>query len=118
MPSPPIPPMATRDPTPLTSLGDTWQVMAAQGMTAALAVGSFLMLDEDKDGVISAGDIISSFARVGGVTYEQACILPMSPNVSQCLPTPPHPPPHLSTSPHTSPHLPTSPPSRHASSRV
>ena len=46
-------------------------VMAAQSMGAALAVGSFLMLDSDRDGVISANDIISAFARVGGVSYEQ-----------------------------------------------
>ena len=68
--------------TALAATGDqlTWalsrpaaQVMATQGMTAALAASSFLALDKDRDGVISASDIINAFSSVGGISYQQAC---------------------------------------------
>ena len=41
-------------------------------MTAALAIGGFRSLDTDNDGVINSHDLISAFASVAGVGYEEA----------------------------------------------
>ena len=47
-------------------------VMATQSMNAVFAVASFRQLDKDNDGVVDAEDIVSAFAKVGGVGYEEA----------------------------------------------
>jgi len=47
-------------------------VMASQSMLSALAVGSFRSLDTDGDGVVDAENLVSAFARVGGITFEEA----------------------------------------------
>jgi len=49
------------------------QVMASHSMRAVFAVASFHALDVDADGVIDAHDIVSAFAKVGGVTHTEAC---------------------------------------------
>lgn len=56
-----------------TEVVSPYAVMATQGMTAALAATTFLGLDSDGDGVISARDLVDAFSHVGGVSYAQAC---------------------------------------------
>lgn len=47
--------------------------MATQSMNAVFAVASFCALDVDGDGIVDAKDIVRAFAKVGGVSHDEAC---------------------------------------------
>ena len=51
-----------------------WRVQrfAEIGMKAAISAVQFERLDNDRDGAIELGDLVQTFARIKGITFEQA----------------------------------------------